>query len=1488
MKENSTAKIIKKRLVNILFYFLMVIISLPIAITILFRSPLVQTLSARLATDWLSNKIDRTVSIEAVNFSFYDGIYISGLELKDQRDSTIIAVDKLNALPKYPWITSINFAEVELDGAYFALTRYKGDDDFGFLTIIKDLQGEKSGNPSSFELKIDNITLKQSRFRLYDENQEYNNGKGMDYGDMDFSGINALLEDFDLINDSLMIDIKMLQAQEKSGFKVNNISARYSISSTAMEVLDSKVSTDDSNLDFDLEFIYSSYADMNDFLDSVIMKANVRNSELLISDLGYYSEVLFDMPDKVKVSGNAIGTVRELNGDNLVVEYGNSTTLNGDFYIKGLPDFYTSYIQMGIQDFSTTLCDIESFILPIDEKHLNLPLNIPCNEKINLSGNFEGYYTDFESNINLSLKDATIATNINFKEKLNDSIFIVSTLDVNNLNVGQIIDQTNILGKTTFKSQLYLKGIYPDKLKLDYDLLVDSINVIGNHLNRMKLVGNFENEKLTSNFRITDKNLVTEGNLTYHFDEVPRLILSTNIKKINIYQLGFWTSPLILSTKLNMDIKSFDLDETNTDIAMHDIRLSFGKDNYEYDSIIITKEHSGNNNLLKLSSDIVEMDLQGDYNITTLTNSTLALLNSYYELLPPSTHDPENNYADLSLKLKNTKMLNKHLFKGLSLDKNTSLKASLDFEDEDIYLDVVSEKANLFGMDLLENHINLTSGNEILNFKYNIDALIMKDSSEFDKTVLGIDSVEFKSSFSNNHLDYRLTWENPNKKRVNRGLISGRMLRDSIFDILEINKTDVVINNIAWTIDTTNSIGIVPGGVKIENLNIYAGGSKLEINGELLGEPSDTLVVNFRKWDISFFDILTRSYGVNLDGMVDGYLNIGTIGTKPTFVSNLNFENLVLNQQYLGRAHILNTWDNHNESIYLKAQIINDEQEIPSQMLLAGGYYYPFKRDSVFDISIDYKDFKLPAVEPFLESYITDLKGLSTGKLKLKGNFEKPELTGYAKINNTSLIIKYLNTRYLFSNLIVFDKDMIQFDKLIIFDTIGNQAKISGFMKHDYFRDSELHVNIITDKLLFFNTTRSMNDLYYGSGILKGNMSVTGKPNDIKLQIETTTLSGTRVYLPLDYSTEVYDKDYIIFVKNEKDSLQLKQEEDKLNYEKEKELKFNIDLGMNITPTARIFISMPSNMGDIESQGSGKLDMNFNSDGDFNLYGEYIVDRGRFKFTIENLVNKRFEIVKGGRISWTGDPYTANIDLKGLYRVKANLNSLGISIDSSTNFKNKVNVECYIKLTNQLLDPTISFEIKIPDLDPDLQRQVFSQLDTTNTAMMNQQMISLLVLGSFSYSNASNYNLSTSGYTILTNQLSSMLSRISDDFDIGVNYKPGDNISNREFEVALSTQLFDDRLLIDGNFGVSYDNSGQSASNIVGDVDVAYKLTEDGRWILKAYNHSNVNSWYYYNNYDKVSPYTQGVGVAFKKEFTTLKQLFKSRKKSTKNKNKNE
>jgi hypothetical protein len=277
-----------------------------------------------------------------------------------------------------------------------------------------------------------------------------------------------------------------------------------------------------------------------------------------------------------------------------------------------------------------------------------------------------------------------------------------------------------------------------------------------------------------------------------------------------------------------------------------------------------------------------------------------------------------------------------------------------------------------------------------------------------------------------------------------------------------------------------------------------------------------------------------------------------------------------------------------------------------------------------------------------------------------------------------------------------------------------------------------------------------------------------------------------------------------------------------------------------------------------------------------------VVEDGTFNFSLGNLVSKRFDLVRGGRISWTGDPYTANLNIKGLYRVRTTLSSLGIVVDTTSDYMNKVNVNCYVILTNQLMNPDIRFEILFPNLDPDMRRRVYAELDTTNQAVLNEQMISLLVLGTFSASNASNISLASSYYSVLTNQLSSMLSRISDDFDVGINYRPGDNVSQEEFEVALSTQLFDDRLLIDGQLGMTYDRTQRNASNIVGDVDVGYKLTRDGRWILKAFNHSNVNTWYSYGAWDRVAPYTQGIGIAYRKEFTNISELFKRSRPSRK------
>ncbi len=807
-------------------------------------------------------------------------------------------------------------------------------------------------------------------------------------------------------------------------------------------------------------------------------------------------------------------------------------------------------------------------------------------------------------------------------------------------------------------------------------------------------------------------------------------------------------------------------------------------------------------------------------------------------------------------------------------------------------IDFESKRLNYFGIGFIDNTIVANTEGGTIQFDYEVESIVFKDSTLANNNVLGLEKFQMLSKIGDSIVDFDISWFNKDTVLLNKGRIKSNLKYSPKAKTLRVNMLDVFVNNVAWNINPSNRIYFDSLGVEFSNLNISAANSNLFLNGRIPHRELDTLEVVFNKWDLSHFDIITIPYNIDLDGIINGELSLGMIGQNPTLISDIGIKGLQLNANYMGDAQFHNSWDNINKSIYLKGQIVDESSEDKSKMLFVEGNYYPFNKSESLDVDFKFNSFKLPSIEAFLDSYVSEIKGKASGEISLRGTVKKPYIQGYANINNTSLIIKYLNTRYSFSDVIVFEKDKLKFDKLIIYDTLGNKANISGFMKHENLSNLSFDVNISSEKLLFFNTTRKMNELYYGKGILSGNINIKGPPNDIKLDINTSTKEGTKVYLPLDYTSELSDKDYIIFIKNDIDSI-ADVENEKLELAKKKkkddELKYDINLAMGITPIAKINIFMPSNMGKIEAQGTGDLNLDVNSEGEFNLLGEYVVERGIFHFTIENMVNKRFQLVKGGRISWTGDPYAANVKIKGLYKVKANLSSLGVVIDSTAAYKNKVNVECYIIVSNKLMDPTIRFEIKMPDLDPDLQRAVYAELDTTNQAMVNQQMISLLVLGSFSFSNASSIDLSASYYTILTNQLSSMLSRISDDFDIGVNYKPGDNITNEEFEVALSTQLFDDRLLIDGNFGLTYDRAQQNASNIVGDVDIAYKLTPDGRWILKVFNHSNVNSWYYYNSYDKISPYTQGIGIAYRKEFNNLKEFFTrapKREKKSKNDNK--
>jgi hypothetical protein len=166
---------------------------------------------------------------------------------------------------------------------------------------------------------------------------------------------------------------------------------------------------------------------------------------------------------------------------------------------------------------------------------------------------------------------------------------------------------------------------------------------------------------------------------------------------------------------------------------------------------------------------------------------------------------------------------------------------------------------------------------------------------------------------------------------------------------------------------------------------------------------------------------------------------------------------------------------------------------------------------------------------------------------------------------------------------------------------------------------------------------------------------------------------------------------------------------------------------------------------------------------------------------------------------------------------------------------------------------------------------------------MNMQIFSLLIINRFTTPKSNlpslNGGIGTNSYELLSNQLSNWFSQISKKVDVGVNYRPGNEITREELEVALSTQLFNDKLSIDGNVQTGNNQTGSGkTSSIVGDVNMEYKLTNDGRIVLKGYNKSNTVDMLGEN-----SKYKQGFGVFYRREFDSFGDLFRKKKKDTAN-----
>ncbi len=1442
---------------------------------------------ARIATTYLSAKLNTEIKIEKFSITGYKSISLENFLIKDLNNDTLVYTGQLNtSVSGHLFNTDPGkLQKLTIENADIRLVKLKENEDNNLQFIIdffsrKDRSEDKTGPPvtttdsiaetgqQEMALNLEQIEIINSRFRYRNEHKTRIT-PGVNFTDIELQQLNLKASNLQFLDDTFSVHVNSASVYEKSGFDVDSLTCDFKLSPVLLQAENLKASTPLNNLDLDFRFDFESFKDFKDFINKVKVTTSIRPSLVNLTEVGYFAPVMFNMDNRLRIAAKIRGTVANFKARDLKIGIGKATQFRGNIQMNGLPNITETYTHLSIKDFITTVEDASSFRLPTDDVYIDLPEMLARFGKVRINGKFTGFYNDFVSYANFKTGIGELDTDILLRVNQENTIEYNGHLAANDFNAGRFFNVENNIKELDLTANINGFGTSFETMEVVMDGTIDSLNFFQNIYNEIEISGRLEKQKFSGEMAVKDENVSLDfnGSLDYG-GSIPSYDFTADIRDAYLARINLVDAheSSRISTRLEINFMGDEIDNTQGIIIVDSTKYSERGKDYSMDELTlsITRDES-EYSFIRLYSDIVDATLEGKSTLYQLPNNLKLLFNQYFDTLVCNTTFQVDQIHEqdfiFTVHLKNTSSISELFVPDLLVAEGTKFSGGYNSQIDNLFFDgtapEITYKGSIFKdwfveYFILDNSMQLFTGANTVHYS---------DTLKSDSLLVHIqarnDSVEFKTN-----------WTDLSRIPFSKGNLSGIFVLFSNENFeLSFDKADIDFSNTFWAINPGNRIQIDTGTVFLENFGLTSIDQAINFEGKLSTLPSDTLFMGFHNFDLSNFDLLLKTINIDLDGKLNGDIKLIDYYKSAFYLSNLRVDDLYFNREKLGSAGITTIWDSKAKAFDITGNVVYTGNIGKDTTLSINGQYFPDKTENNFDLVIDLNKYKITTLEPFTRAFSSDIEGMASGKLFVTGSNEKPDLTGSINLMRSSMFIDYLNVKYyFFADNVKFDKNRIHFSDIAVNDSLNNQALASGSIYHDHLTDFDLDININTNNLLGLNTTHSMNDIYYGAGLASGNVSIYGPVENLTMAIGVRSERGTNIKIPVSYDTEVGSNEYIVFVGAEEEEVVQEKEENIVDMG-----GLTLNLDMNITNDADIQLFMPYNMGNLKTRGNGELKINVNPAGEYSMEGEYIIDRGSFFFTLQNIINRNFDISRDSKIVWTGDPYDAQINMSAVYKVKTYLGEYGPPDEDST----RVPVDCIIELRNSLLNPDIYFQVDFPDLKDNTKQFVYSRLDTTDQAEMSRQMISLLVLNSFYRQEGFNGSVGFNTFDLVTNQLNSWLSQISNDFDIGVNYRPGNEISSQEVEVALSTQLFDDRVLIDGNVGMrGNETTSQNTNNIVGEVTVEVKITKDGRFRAKAFNKSNNN--YLYKNY---SPYTQGVGVFYTQEFDKIGDILRSKKK---------
>lgn len=1451
-----------KRIINITIWTL---IGLYTAIIILLHIPSIQTYIGGCVADALCDKFGTKVKVGRVDLGFINRLILDDSYMQDKNGEQMLRVSRISV--KINLLALAN-GQIEITSAqFFGLhaNLYKATPEAkpNFQFVVDALASKDSTKQKTpLDLQINSLIIRNGEISYRVLSRPSRPGK-FSADDINARNISAHIIINRITDDSLNVKVKRIAFDERCGFKLKSLSLSAIACRTKTKIENFKLELPASLIQ--IPSLQASYRMKNGQIEMPTLQfdGSIKAPYISPSDLAVFVPTLTRLNMRPALDIQFNGT-----GSSLTVKKISINTTDGSLQLvanggvknyPANPSWYTNIDQLkaGQQAISNIYAVATGKNVPnIIERLGNVQIT--------------GYAGGDKKNIASEGKLHTSPGNLTLAfDKRGDKI--TAHMETVRFNIGSLVND-NKLGHISVN--LNVHGSSKDNFAAQGRVYDFDYN--GYKYRSLNLNATYRNKRLEGKANIDDPNVQLTAIGTFvNNGAKPNLQLKANIAHFepNTLRLTDKWQQTAFAANIACDIKGSDINNADGSIELHDFAMRGPETEYNINNVSVKTGYNNGNHFLDVDSDFGTIDINGHFSYNTIVRSVLNMVAAKLPTIPGLTHKPQREFNDFTLNasLNSTEWMNRLLGIPLEIHRPLNISGEIDDKNEKINLwcDVPSFTFN--GNRFSDAFINVESPSDTLKADIRIKKLA--DRGKYM-------ALHLNAGASDNHLNTSLSFSN-NERHPLKGIINSSTVfakdeegvSTAYIDVLPSRAT---IGDTTWHV-APSSIIYSKNKLQVNSFSVSHDNQMLAINGTATKSENDSLLVTLNDIDVSYVLNLVNFHSVDFLGMASGEARIaGAFSEKPLFSADVIVKDFKFETGRMGTLYA-NVGYNHEEGNIEINAVAKDEDNRWTDI---NGYVSP--KHNYIDLAIDAHRTRAEFMESFCGSFMDNVNADINGNVNVVGPLNNINLVGKAVVDG-SVRLSALNTTYwMRGDSVTFVPDEIKFKGDTLYDRNGNIGIMTGSIYHKHLTNLSYALKVKAKNLLAYDTHSFGDNTFYGTAYVTGDCDIKGKSGEVVIDIDAVPEKNSiLVYNAADQSS-IGSTDFITWKDNNVEETDSTDTE----HNNKVDISTNIRLNflINCNPNATLKLIMDEKTGDyITLNGDGVLRASYFNKGSFDIYGNYIVDHGVYKLTIQNIIKKDFTFQKGGSISFGGDPYNAALNLKALYV----LNSVSLAdLNIGRSFSNNnVRVNCLMNITGSPNSPKVDFDLDMPNMSNDIKQMVYSLLNAEEEK--NQQVLYLLAVGRFM---AQNNNNNATGETpqysqtslamqsflsgTISQQLNNVLSNVinSNNWNFGANISTGtEGFNNAEYEGMLSGSLLNNRLLFNGQFG--YRDNANATTSFIGDFDLKYLLFPNGNLAINVYN--KTNDRYFTRN----SLNTQGLGVIMKKDFTRISDLFFWRKK---------